>query len=98
MIRGMGKIWLIALLWLLSTGIASAVHWRSWSEEHQILAPEDCTLQFQPNSAELVGCYQDRMEMMLDRRSELTLHVAVPLVPAGILVLLALGVGWLQRD
>ncbi len=98
MIRGMAKVWGIALVWLVAAGIASALHWQSWAEQHPVELPEDCALQFAPSSAELVACYQDRMDMELDRRTALTVHVGVPLVPAGILILLALGVGWLQRD
>ncbi|MDO8605675.1 MAG: hypothetical protein Q7R40_03985 [Phaeospirillum sp.] len=97
MIRGMVKIWAIALVWLLATGVASALHWDDWSQRHPVMAPEDCTLQFSPSSAELVGCYQERMEAALDRRAELTLHLGIPLIPVGILAFLALGVGWLQR-
>ena len=96
--RGMVKVWAIALVWLLAVGAASAVHWQAWSEGHPALEPEDCSLQFPPNSAELVGCYEDRIDLMLDRRGELTLHVGVPLIPSVVLVFLALGIGWVQRD
>ena len=98
MMGGMARVWGLALVWLVAAGVASTMHWRTWDEQHPVMVPEDCALQFPPSSVELVGCYEERMDLAQDRRAQLTLHVAAPLVPAGILVLLALSLGWLQRE
>ena len=97
MARGMAVVWLVALVWLGASGAISYVRWQSWSEQHPVTTAEDCSPRFPPSSADLAACYQGEVQSALDRRVKLTLHVAIPLGPAVMLVLFAAGLGWVQR-
>ena len=85
----------IAVIWLVAAGAAS--HWRSWAEANPSQMPEDCALIHQPGSVDFVSCYQERMQIQLDRRGDLALHLAIPTVPTLIIALFVLGIGWVQR-